>query len=320
MNVYLTFDVEVWCGGWLNLDSRFPSAFERYVYGRSRTGDYALPAILEILVQNGLKATFFVEPLFAARFGQPWLDTIVKLIVGGGQDVQLHLHTEWTDEISPAVFPGPKIKRQHLSCYSLDEQMTLVALGKKLLKTAGCDSIKAFRAGSFAANRDTYKALAANDINIDSSLNFCLEESGVDLRDEYDLRIPSSIDGVFVLPMTVFADGFGHYRPAQIGSCSFQEMKAALQSAHAQDIANFVILSHNFEMLKPNSNAPDYIVISRFKRLCEFLSREQETYQCLFFDGEIKKTSSLGVSTFPRVSASATLWRYAEQALRRLPG
>ena len=47
MNIYLTFDVEIWCGGWDDLDSRFPSSFQRYVYGRSRKGDYALPKTLE---------------------------------------------------------------------------------------------------------------------------------------------------------------------------------------------------------------------------------------------------------------------------------
>ena len=69
MNVYLTFDIEIWCNGWSNLDRTFPISFERYVYGRSRHGAYALPQTLSILNQYGLKGIFFVEPLFAARFG-----------------------------------------------------------------------------------------------------------------------------------------------------------------------------------------------------------------------------------------------------------
>jgi hypothetical protein len=55
MNVYLSFDIEVWCGSWDDLDGRFPASFERYVYGRSPKGDYALPKTLEILAKNGLK-------------------------------------------------------------------------------------------------------------------------------------------------------------------------------------------------------------------------------------------------------------------------
>ena len=34
MNVYLTFDIEVWCNGWKDLDGAFPASFDRYVFGR----------------------------------------------------------------------------------------------------------------------------------------------------------------------------------------------------------------------------------------------------------------------------------------------
>jgi hypothetical protein len=54
MKVYLTFDIEVWCGGWSHLDERFPASFERYVYGRSKQGDYALPATLDLMDRHGL--------------------------------------------------------------------------------------------------------------------------------------------------------------------------------------------------------------------------------------------------------------------------
>ena len=71
MNVYLSFDIEVWCGGWNDLDGKFPASFERYVYGRSPKGDYALPKTLEILASNGLKGVFFVEPQDGATVSSP---------------------------------------------------------------------------------------------------------------------------------------------------------------------------------------------------------------------------------------------------------
>ena len=77
MNVLLTFDVEVWCDGWSDLDRNFKHLFPRYVYGRSRRGAFALPKTLEILDAHGLRATFFVEPLFAYRFGIEPLAEIV---------------------------------------------------------------------------------------------------------------------------------------------------------------------------------------------------------------------------------------------------
>ena len=105
LNVFITVDTEIWCDGWDNLDARFPDAFRRYVYGPTRRGNYALPATLDILSDHGLAAVFFVEPLFAARFGQDPLDELVGLIRDGGQEIQLHLHTEWVDEVDDPELP-----------------------------------------------------------------------------------------------------------------------------------------------------------------------------------------------------------------------
>src|SRR5690606_13026751 len=129
--------------------------------GRSRHGDYALPKTLEILNRHRLNGVFFVEPLFAARFGLRYLRTVVDLIQQAGQKVELHLHPEWTDEISPPPIEDASRKRQHLTHYSLGEQTQLIRYGTQLLREAGVDEITAFRAGSFACNADTFRALGA---------------------------------------------------------------------------------------------------------------------------------------------------------------
>jgi hypothetical protein len=67
--VLLTFDVEIWCASWSDLDRGFPDAFGRYIYGPTASGDYGLPFALRVLGDHGLRGTFFVEPLFATRFG-----------------------------------------------------------------------------------------------------------------------------------------------------------------------------------------------------------------------------------------------------------
>lgn len=171
MNVHLTFDVEIWCNGWRHLDQEFPAAFERYVYGRSKRGEYALPATLDVLNRHGLRGTFFVEPLFAARFGMKYLQRIVRMIEAAGQEVQLHLHPEWTDEISPPPLAGVVEKRQHLCYYTRGEQTRLLEFGLQLLRSETRGNIYAFRAGSYAANLDTYAALGAVGLAVDSSLN-----------------------------------------------------------------------------------------------------------------------------------------------------
>jgi len=312
----LTFDVEVWCNTWSDLDSVFPQAFERYVYGSSRGGQFALPKTLEILRRNGLHGVFFVEPLFAARFGLEYLRTIVELIQDAGQEVQLHLHPEWTDEISPPPLPNATAKRQHLRYYTLEEQTTLIALGARLLQDAGAPRPTAFRAGNFAANADTFLALAANDIWCDSSIDATMPDSVPDLRDKFDLYGAREIAGVSIFPVAVFEDGLGQLRHAQIGACSARELVQAMQSAREFGWSSFVVLSHNFEMLKVKAVAPDWVVVKRFEVVCEYLARHREELPTGGFE-DLHVRASAGGSLLPKVGMVPTMRRYAEQALRR---
>ena len=316
MNVHLTFDIEVWCNGWNNLDSEFPEYFDRYVFGRSRHGEYALPKTLEILNQYGLKGIFFVEPLFAARFGIEHLQTIVRMIREAGQEVQLHIHPEWTDEISPPILANITKKRQHLTYYTLEEQTALIAFAKLLLERSGSGPISAFRAGSFAANGDTFCALSNNGIYHDSSLNRCYPISAPDLRRKHEFISPFSENGVTTFPVTVFTDGFGYERPAQIGACSSREMRDALLSALSIGLTDFVLLSHNFEMLKPDTSEPDNIVIRRFQDLCMFLAENREALSVSSYADQ--SPISTPTCKLPKANIVSTCTRHLEQLVRRL--
>jgi len=320
MKVYLTFDIEIWCNSWEELDVRFPPSFQRYVYGRSARGDYALPKTLEIMDHHALKGVFFVEPLFSGRFGVEHLAVIVDMIRAGSHDIQLHLHPEWTDEIRPLLFPGASRKRQHLSYYTLEEQCALLSYGRKLLAAAGCDQVTAFRAGSFACNADTYRALRQCQISVDSSLNATHPDSGTDLRDTLDFHRPQEFDGVSILPLTIFRDGLGKLRPAQIGACSFAEMRGALESAADAGTRHFVILSHNFEMLKPGRSEPDDIVVRRFEALCAFLAAQPERFEVSTLSPAPMIDSERLQTYAAKASVSSTLLRHGEQLARRLLG
>lgn len=319
MNVFLTFDIEIWCNDWKSLDERFPAAFSRYVYGRSSAGAYALPKTLEILNRHGLKGVFFVEPLFAARFGVEHLAELTGLIRDAGQEVQMHLHAEWTDEIRPTVFPEKPFKRQHLIHYTRDEQTELMRRGLALLAEAGNPHITAFRAGSFAANGDTLAAVKACGLVVDSSLNMLYPYSGADLRAEGDFYFPRERDALMLLPMSVFRDGLGRLRHAQVGACGARELCEAIEHSAQRNHPCFTILSHNFEMLRAGSSQPDRVVANRFEALCRFLGRHRDAFP------------TAGLSTAPQLPALpadtalastgqlATLGRFIGQAARRLP-
>lgn len=317
MNVHLTFDIEVWCNGWTNLDSEFASCYPRYVYGHSKHGDYALPKTLEILNRHGLRGVFFVEPLFSARFGGRYLEQIVRLIDDAGQEVQLHLHPEWTDEISPAIIQNVSAKRQHLTYYTLDEQTVLIQHAKNLLENALGKPITAFRAGSYAINEDTFLALTSNGITVDSSINHCYAISAPELVRKHGATAPFTVNGVVTYPVTVFYDGFGRERPAQVGACSFGEMRQALESARDEGCSDFVIVSHNFEMLKPGRPDPDFVVVRRFEHLCRYLANSGTRYSVGGFGSHTEALASSHPPRAPRTGMLPTVWRVAEQLARR---
>ena len=319
INVLLTFDVEVWCNGWSDLDRSFPRSFERYVTGHSQKGDYALPETLAILNRHGLAGSFFVEPLFATRFGQEHLEIIVRMIRQAGHEVQLHIHPEWTNEALQPIIENCATKRQHLSFYTLDEQTTLISYGRRMLELAGSGQISAFRAGSYAANRDTFEALRRNKIMLDTSLNRCFAASGSDLRGLQDFNLEFVAPGVSTFPVTILKDGFGHDRPAQVGACSFGELRDALLGAQDAGVQNFVIVSHNFEMLKVGSTDPDWTVVRRFERLCGFLADHPEKFCVRGFNGPaLSDPVNLQVVADPQATWLSTGCRYLEQLQRRV--
>jgi len=319
MRVFLTFDIEIWCRSWATLESDFPWAFDRYVFGRSSHGSYALPGTLEILAKHGVHGVFFVEPLFAARFGIEYLEQIVSLIRDAGQEIQLHLHPEWTNEIRPAVIADASRKRQHLSHYTEAEQTVLIRKGLELIREAGAPPIRAFRAGSFAVNSDTYRALVANGIAFDSSLNASSHISAPDIQKVRPVYRPCRIGEVSVYPITVFTDGLGRARHAQVGACSSGELAEVLEGYARGGMQDVVIFSHNFEMLRPGSSEPDFIVAKRFERLCRLLGGAG-SYRAVGFDTANEVTVDESIDALPRSSLLATSWRYGEQALRELRG
>ena len=315
LEVYFTIDVEVWCGGWDQLDARFPAAFDRYVYGPKRQG--GLPAQLQVLSDHGLKSVCFVEPLFAGRFGLAPLREIVGLIQKEGHEVQLHLHTEWVDESKLPMLPdAPTEKRQHLRHFDRHEQVQLIGLGARWLEQAGAPYPNAFRAGNFAMNVDTLAALATVGIAVDSSYNACMGglQSGVAPGEV--LNQPRQIGAVIELPMTVFMDGRG-LRHTQLTACSSRELEVLLWQALEKGYGQVVLLSHNFELLTPAMDRVDRIVMGRLQRLCALLDRNRDVFNVRGLSTPVSGNRAAELEPL-RSPLWRTGLRMAEQAWRKI--
>jgi hypothetical protein len=315
LEVFFTIDTEVWCDEWQHLDAQFPAAFQRYVHGPQGQGGLATQ--LQVLNDHGLRSVCFVEPLFAGRFGLAPLAEMVGVVQQAGHEVQLHLHTEWVDEaLQPLLPAAPAGKRQHLRMFTQDEQTELIRLGAQWLQQAGAPPPSAFRAGSFGFNAQTLPALAANGIGIDSSYNASMLGPTSGLAPGELLMQARQFGPVLELPMTVYADGRG-LRHAQLTACSWAELEALLWQALEAGHAQFVLLSHNFELLTPDMRRVDRVVIRRLRRLCAFLDRHRDVFQVRGLRGTPPRC-------LPRAAAPLhsppwrTGLRMAEQAWRRV--
>jgi hypothetical protein len=328
LNVFLTVDTEIWpfSPGWPNVPlppshSDFSSEMSFYIYGETRKGSFGVPFQLECLAEHGLKATYFVESLFASVAGLERLKDIISLIEGHGQEVQLHAHTEWLGEIADPALPHGF--RQHIRQYSKDEQALIIGRAARNLRNAAARGLCAFRAGNFGANFDTLRALRTHGIKFDSSLNQCRLGSSCAIDAVDLLTQPKSLEGVYEFPLSFFSDYPHHYRQAQLCACSFQEISQALLLAWQEGWYAFVILMHGSELMGECKGAdiaprPNRIVVNRFTRLCRFLAENSDKFQTVVF-GDVDSAAIPEHAPLPplRSAVHLTAWRMLEQVAGR---
>lgn len=274
-HVFLTIDTELaWRHHAAGLD---PSLVE----ARSiEPGGVGLAWQLALLARHGLKATFFVDPMPARAYGLEPFARIVDAVLAAGQEVQLHLHPNWTkatiaDRTAHAPF--------ELIDYSAHAQRELIWEAATLLVAAGAPPPVAFRSGSYSANDDTLAALAALGIAYDSSHNGAHHPwpSAIGLSPS---RIaPAPRRGVVEVPVTVIEDRVDTWRNFQICALSAGEMRAALDYAIAERHVATTIVGHSFELANRAGTAPNRVHVRRFELLCELLAARRDVAPTVHF-------------------------------------
>ena len=329
VNVFITVDTEWWPRSANWRDGAYQADVQRDFYGETPAGDFGVPYQIKTLNKYGLKGVFLIESFFPEVVGIEPLRELVKIIQDGGQDAQLHLHTEWLAWMTEAQSPLPGRTGKNLKDFSADEQTILLKRGLSNLAAAGANNVNAFRAGNYGGNFDTLIALQRNGIACDTTHNTCYLDSDCGMRTSDWLLQPRTIHGVREFPVTFFSDYPGHLRHAQLCACSFGEMKAALLNAWRRGWQSFVIVSHSFELIRNRKKPgaipkPDPTVIRRFEQLCRFLERNPDKFQTRCFGdidlGAIPESPSSTNQELERPLASRidrTAWRIGEQLIRR---
>uniref|UniRef100_UPI0035CBDC88 polysaccharide deacetylase n=1 Tax=uncultured Sphingomonas sp. TaxID=158754 RepID=UPI0035CBDC88 len=265
---------------------------------------------LETLARYGLKACFFVDPLPALTFGLAPVRAVVETILEAGQEVQLHLHPNWTGAVSGDK--GARASRFEMIEYSQAEQHDLIVGATELLVAAGAPHPIAFRAGSYSANDNTLRALATLGFRYDASHNGSEHPwpSAIDLPERQ--IAPLRHKGLIEVPVTVIEERPGALRNFQICALSVGEMRAALDHAQAFDHAAVTIISHGFELANRAGTRPNAVHVRRFDALCSLLAERADAMPTVHFaDRPILRLGQRDVPLSP--DPLRTRWRQAEQ-------
>ncbi len=248
------------------------------IYARSlEPAGVGLSYQLAELARHGLKACFFVDPMPALVYGLAPVRRMVEAILAAGQEVQLHLHPNWTG--ARLGDGGEHHGRFQLCDYSLAEQTDLLIRATDLLVDAGAPRPIAFRAGSYAANDDTLAALAALGFSYDSSHNGseAPATSRISLSAHQIAPVRVFPDNPLIeVPVTVIEDKPGRGRTFQLCALSAGESYDALEHAAAAHHAAVTIVSHGFELANRRGTRANAVHVRRFQALCAILAEMRD--------------------------------------------
>ncbi len=331
--VYLTVDVECAEERVVGGQTQPPLGYDVRIWGRFANQKRALglPLMMDELRDNGLRATFFVEPFGSAFFGAPGLAEVCQSLRAAGQDVQLHAHPiqRRADWRTRGETPAP----DQMAAYPVADQRALLAEGKALLAGAGLEarSLVAFRAGHFAANNDTWQAMKQVGLCLSSNLNLCYLDRGCRIVWPTSANaLFQAAEGVWELPISNFLEPGGRYRHLQITAISFAEMRHFLEVARRLQIPEVTVVTHCFELFfldSPDARRghPNWINIHRFRQLCRFLRDRREDFEVetvgdlgTRLQGSQAAASDPASTTVPVGRMSLRYRRLAEQAVKRV--
>ena len=265
---------------------------------------------LELLRRHGLKGTFFVDPMPAMVYGLDWVKRVVAAVLEAGQEVQLHLHPNWTR--ASRGDGGASYAAFELIDYDFNEQVELIAGASDLLTSAGAPEPVAFRAGSYSASDDTLTALAELGFLYDSSHNGAEHPWPSAIALGARQIAPIEHRGVVEVPVTLIEDRAGHLRHFQICALSTAEMSAALDHAIRARHSAVTVVGHSFELANRAGTRRNGIHVRRFESLCAMLADHRPAMTtCHFAD---RPELRLGQDDVPlKPSMIRTGLRQAEQ-------
>jgi hypothetical protein len=223
-----------------------------------------------------------------------------------------------------------------MHAYSVDEQARLLQEGIDLLTAAGVprEDLRAFRAGNFGANNDTWRAMARCGLTVSSNLNPSFLGRNCRLSwPRAELSLFDTGCGVWELPVSNFIESGGAYRHLQIMAVSLSELKDYLKQARQLGLAEITLFTHSFEFfyiddLKANKARLSWINLLRLRGLCRFLRAHADEFEVETVGALARRLpvpsvaaaapAAFGSALMPRGSRLRRYGRLVEQLFKRV--
>jgi peptidoglycan/xylan/chitin deacetylase (PgdA/CDA1 family) len=304
-----------------------PLGYDLRVWGRFANQDEELgvPLIMRELEAEGLRGTFFVEPLGARFFGVDKLAAVCRAMRARGHDVQLHAHP--MQERPRFRSEGVAAPADDMHAYDVDGQAALLQRGLAILEEAGVPraEVRAFRAGNFGADERTWEAMARCGLTVSSNLNPNYSRRNCKIPWTGNPALFDTGKGVFELPVSNFSDGNGGFRHLQIMAVSLAEMKDYLMQARALGMGEVTLFTHSFEFfyiedLAERRAALSKINVARLRGLAKFLRAHADEFEVETV-GELARrgpSPSPAPSALPKPKRLHELGRMLEQLRKRV--
>ena len=168
MKVFLTIDTEFSIGGAFQAPLSVQPIGAQNVLCTVAGKSEGLGFMLDTFAACGLRATFFVEALQCAYFGDAPMGEIAQRIAAAGHDLQLHLHPVWT------YFDHPQWQQQlalvqpadNMHGRSVEQLASWMQRGIDTFARWGLPAPVALRTGNLMVDRNVYRAMASGIRNV----------------------------------------------------------------------------------------------------------------------------------------------------------
>ena len=249
IEVCITVDTEFSIGGNFE-DPRLTPIAEPIVLGSSGGKEHGLGFLLDSLGEFGVRATFFVEALQTAYFGDEPMGGIARRIAGAGQDAQLHLHPCWL-HYEAAQAGGNDAPDDSCAGRNDAELDHFFEFGLSAFSRWGLRRPVAVRTGNFHVDASFFRAAARSGIFLSSSIAVPVHRPA-----DENLLLEGGrhrIGPVLELPVFSYTYRIGRHdrlRALSITASSGAELIFVLRQAYERQISPVVILTHPQEFIK----------------------------------------------------------------------